>query len=337
MSAFSYGRLTRPPERLVPNPKLKFLDQCREVMVFKRFSLRTQEAYLHWIRRFIIWSGKRHPKDMGGGEVTSFLAYLAVNERVAASTQNQALNGLMFMYREVLGLDLGQLGEFERAKRPPRVPVVLSREEVRLLLDKLEGTQQLIGRFLYGTGLRLLEGLRMRVKDVDFARGQVIVRGGKGDKDRVTMLPESLEQVLRAHLHRVRELHERDLAAGFGEVWLPGALRVKWPKAGREWGWQWVFPSGSLSIDPETGVRRRHHVTDAAVQSAIKEAALKAGLLKRASPHVLRHSFATHLLESGTDIRTVQDLLGHRDVATTQIYTHVMVKPGVGVRSPLDG
>ena len=336
MSA-AYGHFIRPPERLIPNPKLKFLDQCREVMAFKRFSRRTVEAYLHWIKRFILWSGKRHPREMGGAEVTAFLAHLAVGEQVAASTQNQALNALVFMYREVIGRDLGELGRFERAKRPPRVPVVLSQAEVRSLLENLEGTQRLIGRLLYGTGMRLLEGLRLRIKDVDFARGQVIVRGGKGDKDRVTMLPKTLEESLRAHLHRVRELHEKDLAAGFGEVWLPQALRLKWPKAAREWAWQWVFPSAALSVDPETGVRRRHHVTDAAVQAAIKAAALKAGLMKRASPHVLRHSFATHLLEDGTDIRTVQDLLGHKDVSTTQLYTHVMQRPGAGVRSPLDG
>jgi len=337
MSAFSRSHFAHPPDRLVPNPKLKFLDQCREVMAFKRFSRRTVEAYVHWIKRFILWSGKRHPKDMGGPEVTSFLAHLAVADRVAASTQNQALNALVFMYGQVLGRSLGELGSFERAKRPPRVPVVLSRQEVRLVLDALEGTQQLIGRVLYGTGMRLLEGLRLRVKDVDFARGQMVVRAGKGDKDRVTMLPESLAESLRAHLHRVRELHDRDLAAGFGDVWLPQALRVKWPKAGREWAWQWVFPSAALSVDPESGVKRRHHVTDAAVQNAIKQAALKAGVMKRVSPHVLRHSFATHLLESGTDIRTVQDLLGHKDVSTTQIYTHVMQRPGAGVRSPLDG
>ena len=326
-----------PLGRFIPNPKLRFLDQCREVIRFKRFSPRTEEAYLHWIRRFILWSGKRHPKDMGAVEVNGFLGHLALNERVAASTQNQALNALVFLYGQVLGQELGALGEFERAKRPERMPVVLSREEVRALLDRLEGTQQLIGRLLYGTGLRLLEGLRLRVKDLDFARGQITVRGGKGDKDRLTMLPGMLKESLRAQLHLVRELHEKDLAAGFGEVWLPGALRTKWPKAGREWAWQWVFPSAELSIDPETKVRRRHHVTDAAVQRAIKQAGIAAGLLKRVTPHVLRHSFATHLLESGTDIRTVQDLLGHKDVSTTQIYTHVMAKPGIGVRSPLDG
>lgn len=305
-------------------------------MQFKRFSRRTVEAYQYWIKRFILWSGKRHPREMGAPEVTQFLAFLAVHERVAASTQNQALNALVFMYREVLDRDLEELSSFERARRPERMPVVLSREEVRDLLDRLEGTQQLIGKFLYGTGLRLLEGLRVRVKDLDFARGQVVVRGGKGDKDRVTMLPQSLQEPLRAHLHRVRGLHEQDVAEGHGETWLPHALRIKWPKAAREWGWQWAFPSVALSLDPETKVRRRHHVSDAAVQGAIKRAALAAGLQKRVSPHVLRHSFATHLLEAGTDIRTVQDLLGHKDVATTQLYTHVMMKPGVGVRSPLD-
>lgn len=327
----------RPPDRLVPNPKLKFLDQCREAMRFKHFSPRTEEAYLHWIRRYILFHGKRHPKEMGAGEIKAFLTHLAAREHVSASTQNQALNGLVFMYRQVVGVEPGVFSDFERAKRPERIPVVLSREEVRSLLEQLDGTQGLIGRFLYGTGVRLLEGLRMRVKDLDFARGQVIVRGGKGDKDRVTILPESLNEALRAHLHRVRELHERDLATGFGEVWLPGNIRAKWPKAGREWAWQWVFPSAELSIDPETRVRRRHHVTDAAVQRAIKLAAGRAGLMKRVTPHVLRHSFATHLLEGGTDIRTVQDLLGHKDVSTTQIYTHVMAKPGLGVRSPLDG
>ena len=291
---------------------------------------------MHWIRRFILWSGKRHPKDMGAAEVREFLTHLAVKDRVAASTQNQALNGLVFLYGEVLGMAMGEFGVFARAARPERIPVVLSREEVRALLGKLAGTQGLIGQFLYGTGLRLLEGLRIRVKDLDFARGQVIVRSGKGDKDRVTMLPVSLREGLQAHLHRVRELHHKDLAAGLGEAWLPGALRAKWPKAGREWGWQWVFPSAELSLDPETQLRRRHHVSDAGVQRAIKQAAAAAGLLKRVSPHVLRHSFATHLLEDGTDIRTVQDLLGHKDLATTQLYTHVMQKPGLGVKSPLD-
>jgi integron integrase len=337
--------------RFVPNPKLKLLDQCREVMRFKHMSPRTEETYVNWIRRFILfhrvkegaqWNetlpnqGWQHPRDLGAEEVNGFLGRLAVDRSVSSSTQNQALNALVFLYGQVLGRELGELGTFERAQRSERIPVVLSREEVRSVLAQLEGTQQLIARFLYGTGLRLLEGLRVRVKDLDFARGQVVVRGGKGGKDRVTMLPDSLREPLQAHLHRVRELHQKDLAAGFGDVWLPGALRAKWPKAGYEWAWQWGFPSAELSIDPETMIKRRHHVTDAAVQRAVKEAARKTGLVKRVTPHVLRHSFATHLLESGTDIRTLQDLLGHKDVTTTQIYTHVMQRPGIGVRSPLD-
>jgi integron integrase len=332
----SASRFKRPPELFIPNPKLRFLDQCREVMRFKRFSPRTEEAYVHWIRRFILWSGKRHPREMGAAEVRAFLTDLAARDRVSASTQNQALNGLVFLYREVVKQSLDEIGNFERAKRGARVPVVLSREEVRAMLNQLSGTQQIIGRLLYGTGLRLLECLRLRVMDLDFARGQIVVRGGKGDKDRVTMLPEGVRESLQAHLHRVRELHEKDLSQGYGEVWLPGALRVKYPGAARSWGWQWVFPSAEISLDPETKKRRRHHVSDAAVQRAIKNAAMSAGLVKRATPHTLRHSFATHLLESGTDIRTVQDLLGHKDVTTTQIYTHVMQRPGLGVKSPLD-
>ncbi len=351
---------SRSQDRFIPNPKLRLLEQCREIMRFRHLAYRTEESYLQWIRRFIVFQRKpagranaqggahgvarpadgwiwRHPKDMGEAEVREFLTHLAVTRKVSASTQNQALNALLFLYREVLGVKMDWVEGFEHARRAERVPVVLSREEVRKLLARLTGTQQLIARLLYGTGLRIMEGLRLRVKDVDFARGQIVVHGGKGDKDRVTMLPETLRAALKEQLEEVKGIWKRDLAAGFGRVWLPLGLRRKYPKAELEWGWQWIFPSAELSIDPETGVKRRHHVTDAAVQSAVKLAAQKAGLMKRVTPHVLRHSFATHLLESGTDIRTLQELLGHKDVATTQIYTHVMRKPGLGVRSPLDG
>jgi integron integrase len=274
---------------------------------------------------------------MGSAEVRAFLTHLAAERNVAAATQNQALNALVFLYREVIGGELEWIDGFEPAKRGQRLPEVLSTQEVQAVLSHLTGTQALIGQLLYGTGLRLMECLRLRVKDIDFARGQLVVRAGKGDKDRVTMLPELLRQPLKAHLHRVRELHEKDLEAGVGEVWLPKALAVKYPRAPREWAWQWIFPSAELSHDPRSGQRRRHHVSDAGVQRAIKMAAQSAGLARRVTPHVLRHSFATHLLENGYDIRTVQELLGHKDVATTQIYTHVMKKPGLGVRSPLDG
>jgi len=332
------------------NPKLKFLDQCREVMRFKQLARRSEETYIQWIRRFILFHRKlaavtdaplqkwiwRHPKDMGEAEVRAFLTDLAVRRQVGAATQNQALNALLFLYREVLGVEMDWVDGFEQAQRSRRVPVVLNREEMQALLKQLTGLQGLIGQVLYGTGLRLLEGLRLRIKDVDFARNQIIVHGGKGDKDRVTMLPDKLKLELQRHMEVVRQTWREDVAAGHGKVWLPGALRMKYPGAERAWGWQWVFPSGELSIDPETKVRRRHHVSDAAVQNAIKLAARRAGLTKWVTPHTLRHSFATHLLENGYDIRTVQDLLGHKNVATTQIYTHVMQKPGLGVKSPLD-
>ena len=347
----------RPKEGFLPNPKLKLLDQCRELMRFKQLSRRTEETYLQWIRRFILFHRQkvstphpgplpgrggegewrwRHPKEMGEVEVRAFLTHLAVMRGVVAATQNQALNALLFLYREVLGVEMAWVDGFERAKRSQRLPLVLSQAEVRGLLGQLSGIQLLIGQVLYGTGLRLMECLRLRVKDVDFARGQITVHAGKGDKDRATPMPELIMTELRAQLEVVRRTWQEDVAAGHGRVWLPGALRRKYPKAEQEWGWQWVFPSVELSMDPETKVIRRHHVTDAAVQSAIKLAARRAGLVKPVTPHVLRHSFATHLLENKYDIRTVQELLGHKDVATTQIYTHVTNKPGLGVRSPLD-
>ena len=280
--------------------------------------------------------GWRHPLEMGAAEVRTFLTHLAVERKVAVSTQNQALNALVFLYREVLGRELGAVGEFERPKRRERLPVVLSRQEVEKILMCAESRYRLVLQLLYGTGMRLLEGLRLRVKDVDFGRGQVIVRDGKGMKDRVTMLPDRLRGPLRAHLAKVVNLHRKDLAAGMGRVYLPGALKLKYPNADKETGWQWVFPSTRLAIDPLDGIQKRHHLLETVIQRAMKSAVQKAGITKPASCHTLRHSFATHLLEGGTDIRTVQELLGHKDVTTTQIYTHVMSKPGIGVRSPLD-
>jgi integron integrase len=273
---------------------------------------------------------------MGEAEVREFLAHLAVERRVAASTQNQALNALIFLYRHVVGKPIGFLGDFERASRPKVAREVLSKDEVKQLLAAVPAEYQLYFQLLYGTGMRLLEGLRLRVKDVDFAHGQIIVRDAKGFKDRVTVLPQTLVGPLRTQLARVRSLHVKDLAAGLGRVYLPGALRKKYPNAEKEFAWQWVFPSRRVSADPLDGALKRHHLTDTAVQRVIKEATRKAGLTKNATSHTLRHSFATHLLENGYDIRTLQELLGHKDVATTQIYTHVLNKPGLGVRSPLD-
>ena len=325
-----------PLERFIPNPKLKFMEQCREVMRFRRLALRSEQAYLEWIKRFILFHGKRHPKDMGEPEVRAFLTHLAVHRRVAASTQNHALNALVFLYRHVLGREFGLLDDVVRAKRSIRVPVVLSKAETQQLLAALPLKYRLFFQFLYGTGLRLMEALRLRIKDVDFDRGQIIVRGGKGDKDRVTMLPESLRANLLEHLHHVRLLHQKDLTEGLGAVPLPGALQVKYPKAEFEWGWQWFWPGAQISRDPADGQRKRYHLHETSIQRVMQSAVKLAGLTKPATCHTLRHSFATHLLENGYDIRTVQDLLGHKNVATTQIYTHVMQKPGLGVRSPLD-
>jgi integron integrase len=326
---------------VIANPKSKLLDQLKEVLRVKHYSLRTEEAYGQWVRRYLtfhrhqagVW---KHPRDLGAAEIVAFLNHLATVENVAAGTQNQALNALSFLYTQVLQIELGDLGEFLAASKRRRVPVVLGKEEVQRLLSSLEGTYQLMGRVLYGTGLRLLELLRLRVQDLDFARNQIVVRGGKGDKDRVTILPESLRTALMEHLKRTRLLWEQDVREGFGEVYLPEGLARKYPQAAREWGWQWVFPSRSRSRDPRSGRERRHHVQETGLQRAMKAGLRLSGIVKRASCHTLRHSFATHLLENGYDIRTVQDLLGHKDVATTQIYTHVMQKPGLGVKSPLD-
>ena len=319
---------------LKQSPKL--LDQVRGKIRLKHYSIRTEEAYVDWIKRFVLHFDKRHPAEMGAREVEAFLTHLAVHGRVAAATQNQAKSALLFLYREVLDQDLPWLENVERAKAPKRLPVVLTQDEVQAVLSRLSGTHWLVSGLLYGAGLRIMEALRLRVKDVDFARGEILVREGKGFKDRVTMLPGLVVDPLRAHLEQVRALHEQDLAEGYGEVYLPYALDRKYPNAPRDWGWQYVFPSKSRSVDPRSGVVRRHHVQDQAIQRAIRQAVRDAGIAKPATPHTLRHSFATHLLGSGYDIRTVQELLGHKDVATTMIYTHVLNKGGRGVTSPLD-
>jgi integron integrase len=316
--------------------KPKLLDQMRELSRTRHYSIRTEQAYVHWAKRFILFHRKRHPNTMREPEIAQYLTYLATQRKVAASTQNQALNALIFLYHEVLKIDLGRIDDVVRAKKPQHLPQVLTPEEVQRVLSFMQDTHQLMARLLYGAGLRLLECCRLRVKDVDLERKQILVRDGKGEKDRLTMLPLQLKQALRQHLERVRTLHENDLRTGYGRVHLPYALDVKFPKASQEWGWQWVFPSRSLSRDPQSGVTRRHHVHENSLQKAVRRAVLLARLSKPVSCHTFRHSFATHLLEMGYDIRTVQELLGDSDVSTTMIYTHVMKQPGIGVKSPLD-
>ena len=314
----------------------RLLDRVRDKIRVKHYSIRTEQVYVDWIRRFILFHGKQHPSELGAPEVEAFLTHLAVKGNVAASTQNQAKSSLLFMYREVLGLELPWLGEIVPAKAPARLPVVLTREEVSAILARLAGTHRLIGCLLYGTGMRIMEGVRLRIKDVEFSRHEIVVRDGKGAKDRVTMLPRRIERSLRKHLRAVKEMHERDLADGHGAVWLPSALARKYPNAARSWGWQYVFPAGALSTDPRSGAVRRHHIGDQAFQRAMQQAVREANVAKPATPHTLRHSFATHLLDSGYDIRTVQELLGHSDVSTTMIYTHVLNRGGRAVLSPLD-
>jgi integron integrase len=316
--------------------KPKLLDQVRSVLRVRRYSYRTEQTYIHWIKRFIFFHHKRHPSDMGKEEVEQFLTALAVDRHVSAATQNQALHALLFLYQQVLAQEIGWLNDLVPAKRPQRLPTVLTREEVRILLDALNGIPWLIANLLYGAGLRLTEGLRLRVKDINFSANQIVVREDKGDKDRMTMLPTVVKEPLAIHLKRVRILHQQDLARGFGRVALPDALDRKYRNAASEWGWQWVFPAVHLSIDPHSGVQRRHHLSQSIPQSALREAARKVGITQPAHPHILRHSFATHLLEAGYDIRTIQELLGHRDVSTTMIYTHVLNRSGRGVTSPAD-
>ena len=314
----------------------RLLEQLRAAIDRLHYSARTEERYVHWVKRFIYFSGKRHPAELGAAEVTAFLNHLAQEREVAAATQNQALSALLFLYREVIGQPLPWLEQLDRAKRPVRVPTVLTRDEVRRLLAAMQGTKWLMASLLYGAGLRLRECLKLRVKDIDFGYRQIVVRDGKGAKDRVTMLPAALIEPLKLHLRAAKELHERDLRDGYGDVELPHALARKYPRAQYEWAWKFVFPSHKLSTDPQTGVIRRHHVYENYLVRGVARAARGAGIAKHVSCHTLRHSFATHLLEGGYDIRTVQELLGHADVSTTMIYTHVLNKGAGGVASPLD-
>ncbi|MFH1006279.1 MAG: integron integrase [Candidatus Latescibacterota bacterium] len=316
--------------------KPKLLDRVREAIRTRHYSLRTEEAYVGWIKRFILFHHKRHPSEMGEPEINAFLSHLAVAGKVSASTQNQALCAIVFLYKHVLKQELGDLGEVVWAKKPKRLPVVFTGEEVKAVLNQLSGTNWIMAMLLYGSGLRLMECLRLRVKDVDFNYNQIAVRDAKGERDRGTMLPQNVKRPLKEHLKKVKEVHEADLKNGYGTVYLPYALERKYPNVNREWGWQYVFPASQLSIDPRSGAKRRHHLGEKVLQRAVKAAILTAGINKHASCHTFRHSFATHLLEAGHDIRTIQELLGHKDVTTTMIYTHVVNRGGMGVKSPAD-
>lgn len=328
----------RSPLGLFPDkPAPRLYDRIVEVLRVRHYSRRTEQAYVHWIGRFIKFHRQRHPRELSEADVNRFLTDLAVNGHVAASTQNQALSALLFLYEHVLEQPLDRIKGVVRARRPKRLPVVLTVDEVSRVMAHLSGDKWLIAMLLYGGGLRLLEALRLRVKDLDFERGEITVREGKGDKDRVTMLPQAVIRPLQQHLQRVKTIHEQDLADGYGRVELPHALARKYPNADREWCWQFVFPQERRWVNPKSGKQGRHHVHESLVQKAIKHAVRKAGLTKRLTSHTFRHSFATHLLTAGYDIRTVQELLGHSDVKTTMIYTHVLNRGGRGVRSPADG
>ena len=321
----------------LPDPhRPRLFDKVREALRLARYSRRTEEAYVAWIRRLIRFHPGRHPRDLGAPELTAFLTHLAVERHVSASTQNQALAAILFLYRRVLQLELPFLEDFTRATRPPRSPVVLERDEVRALLAEMRGIPQLVAKLMYGSGARLTEALQVRVKDLDLERSTLTIRGGKGGRDRVTVIPQALRDELRAHLETVRRQHDWDLRHGGGWVELPDALDRKLPNAGREWPWQWVFPATRTYVERETGQVRRHYLHESVIQREVKRAAARAQIPKRVTTHTLRHSFATHLLESGADIRTVQELLGHQDVSTTQIYTHVLKRGPGGVISPMD-
>lgn len=320
-----------------PSAQPKLLDRLREALRSRHYSRRTEQTYCMWLKRFIYFHNVRHPDEMGESEINAFLTHLAVKERVTASTQNQALSALLFLYRHVLGREIGDLGEVIRARKPKRVPVVMTREEIKVVLGHLQGDKWLMASLMYGAGLRLMECLRLRVQDVDFTRHEITIRDGKGAQDRITMLPQSLVAPLRKHLQRVKTVHQQDLSEGWGRVQMPYALDRKYPNAAADWRWQWVFPQENRWKNTKKGEEGRHHVHETILQRAVKEAVRKADIVKHIGCHTFRHSFATHLLENGYDIRTIQELLGHKDVSTTMIYTHVLRKGGHGVRSPLDG
>jgi len=327
--------IAAPPKPLASAP-LRLLDRVRWHLRVKRYSIRTEKTYVDWIKRYILFHAKRHPAEMGEQEIAAFLSHLAVNRRVAAATQNQALSALLFLYQHVLERKLDFVDGVERAKRPAKLPVVFTRSEARAVIGQLEGDFRLMAELLYGAGLRLMELLRLRVKDIDFGYNQILVRAGKGQRERRTMLPARLKSALQLHLARVRQIHRHDLARGGGAVHLPFALERKFPAASKDWRWQYVFPAAKLSVDPRSHALRRHHVSEKNLQNAIKLAVRSGGVAKAASCHTFRHSFATHLLERGADIRTVQELLGHKEVSTTMVYTHVLNKPGLSILSPLD-
>ena len=318
----------------VPKPKL--LEEVGQAMRARHYSRRTEKVYIMWVKRYIFFHGVRHPTEMGEPEINAFLTHLAVKEKVSASTQNQALSALLFLYRHVIGRKVGDLGEVIRARKPTRLPVVMTREEVSAVRTNLTGDKWLMASLMYGTGLRLMECLRLRVQDIDFSRNLIVVRDGQGAKDRITMLPESLKATLQVHLKKAKAIHDRDLAEGWGRVLMPNAIDRKYPNAPADWRWQWVFPQENRWTNPQTREQGRHHIDESLIQKAVRDAVSRAGLTKRATCHTFCHSFATHLLEGGYDIRTVQELLGHSDVKTTMIYTHVLNRGPVGVRSPVD-
>ena len=325
------------PSQPSSNPRgKKLLEQVRDSLRLKHYSYRTEETYLTWIKRFILFHGKRHPRDMGSPEIEAFITHLAVERNVAVSTQNQALSAILFLYKYVLKKEIEMPPSMVRPGRPKRLPTVLTPAEATRVLAQMHGIAKIMTKLLYGSGLRLMEVMRLRVKDLDFANRQIIVRDGKGENDRATVLPESVIAELKLHLENVHSLHEKDLREGYGETQLPHALSLKYPNASREWIWQYIFPASQRSTDPQTGTVRRHHLDESVLQRAVRDAAQRAKIEKSVSPHTFRHSFATHLLQNGYDIRTVQELLGHKDVKTTMIYTHVLNRGGLAVKSPLD-